>query len=232
MVICISLMKQLARKTLITVSYLLHYLKSSGNVPDWVRRVHVFMDNAGSTNKNQFMMAATMEVVQQNILDYFRISFMVAGHTKFAPDQLFSLTARDFYSSDIFNEREFLEVMQRHATVMFDNGRIVRCWRETVTQKYSSLPGIRDLHDFLALRNVGENALMKVRSNCYSGTLKSTPMAIRKGMSAADRVLPGLGQSYFAKGMVKQLSESKQSHLNQMCINFIPNDRWHDLKRD
>ena len=73
---------------------------------------------------------------------------------------------------------------------------------------------------------------MKVRTNCYSGTLKSTPMAIRKGMSAADRVLPGLGQSYFAKGMVKQLSESKQSHLNQMCINFIPNDRWHDLKRD
>ena len=35
-------------------SYLLHYLKSSGKVPSWVRRVHVFMDNAGSTNKNQY----------------------------------------------------------------------------------------------------------------------------------------------------------------------------------
>ena len=67
------------------------------------------------------MMVATMEVVQQNILDYFRTSFMVAGHTKFAPDQLFALTARDFYASDIFNERELLEVMQRHATVMFDS---------------------------------------------------------------------------------------------------------------
>lgn len=67
-------------------SYILHYLKTCGKVPHWVQRVHVFMDNAGSTNKNEFMMAATIEVVQQNILNYFRISCMVAGHTKFAPD--------------------------------------------------------------------------------------------------------------------------------------------------
>lgn len=133
-------------------SYLLHYLKSSGMVPDRVRRVHVFMDNAGSTNKTQFMTAATLDVVQQNILDYFRISFMVAGHTKFTPDQLFSLTARDFYASDVFNERELCEVMQRHATVMIDSGCIVRTWRDIVTEKYSNLPGIRELHDFLALR--------------------------------------------------------------------------------
>lgn len=74
--------------------------------------MNVFMDNAGSTNKNQYMMAATLEM---KILDYFRISFMVAGHTK------------------------------------FDSGRIVRVWRETVTTKYSNLPGIRGLHDFFAL---------------------------------------------------------------------------------
>ena len=35
-----------------TISYLMHYLKSSAKVPSWVRRVHVFMDNAGSTNKD------------------------------------------------------------------------------------------------------------------------------------------------------------------------------------
>ena len=35
-----------------TFSYLLHYLKSTGKVPSWVSRVHVFLDNAGSTNKN------------------------------------------------------------------------------------------------------------------------------------------------------------------------------------
>ena len=101
-------------------------------------------------------------------LRYFQISFTVVGHTKFAPDLLFSLTARDFYASDVFNERELIAVMERRASVVFDSGRIVRAWRETVTKKYSSLPGIRGLHDFLALRNSGENAMMKVRDSCYT----------------------------------------------------------------
>ena len=47
-----------------TFSYLLHYLKSSGNVLGWVKRVQVFLDNAGSTNKNKYLMAATYEVAQ------------------------------------------------------------------------------------------------------------------------------------------------------------------------
>ena len=57
----------------------------------------------------------------------------------------------------------------------------------------------------------------------------SSDRKITKGMSASDIAIPGVGQSYFALGMVKQLSESKQGHLNQMCTNFIPQDRWHEL---
>ena len=86
---------------------------------------------------------------EQNMLSYFRVSFMIAGHTKFSPDRLFALCAKAFYSSDVFNEDEFASVMGRNAGVMFDHGRIVRQWRETVTQKYSNLPGIRMMHDFL-----------------------------------------------------------------------------------
>ena len=32
-----------------TISYFHHYLS---NVPSWIKRVHIFLDNAGSTNKN------------------------------------------------------------------------------------------------------------------------------------------------------------------------------------
>ena len=151
---------------------------------------------------------------------------MVAGHTKFAPDQLFSVMARYFYASDIFNERELIEVMERHATVKFDSGRIVSRWREIVSKKYSYFPGIRDLHDFVALRNAGGNATMMVRKKCYNGMLKHT-MSIRKGLGPQDRALPGVSESYFAKGWVK-FSESKQTHLNQMNINFIPESRRHE----
>ena len=66
------------KNTDLTISYLMHYVKSSGKVPSWVR-VHVFMDNASSTNKNQYMMAAALEIVQLGIMDYLRISFMIAG---------------------------------------------------------------------------------------------------------------------------------------------------------
>ena len=190
------------------------------------------MNNACSTNKNQYMMAATLEVVQLNIIDYFRISFMVAGHTKFAPDQLFSLTARDFYPSDVFNESELIAVMERYASVVLDSGRIVRAWRETVTKKYSKLQGIRALHDFIALQNSGEDAVMKVRDSCYTGILKNTPMKFSKGMSPSYVAIPGVGQSYYALKVVKELSENKQSHLNQMCSNFISRDRWHELATD
>ena len=62
-----------------TISYHMHYLKSSGNVPSWVQRVHAFIDNAGSMNQNQYMMGAALEIVQQGVMDYLPISFMIEG---------------------------------------------------------------------------------------------------------------------------------------------------------
>lgn len=65
-----------------TLSYLLHYLKSSGRVSGWISQVHILLDNAGSTNKNQFMYSF-MELVQQRVLNYLNILFMIPGHTNF-----------------------------------------------------------------------------------------------------------------------------------------------------
>ena len=72
----------------------------------------------------------------------------------------------------MFNESELIDAMEKQATVVFDKGSIVWAWRKTVANKYSNLPGIRELHDFLALKNHGQDAAMKVRDNCYTGPLK------------------------------------------------------------
>ena len=215
-VTCNSWMKQLAQKnTDHSFSYLLHYLKSPGKVPTWVQ----IMDNVGSTNKKSIHAGCYIGSPAANILDYFRISLTVAGHTIFAPDQLFYLTARDVYASDVFNERELSAVMQQNASVVFDSGCIMCSWRDTVTKKYNNLPGLWGLHDFSTPQNPGANALIKVRDNCYTGTQRDTPMKVAKGTSQTDSVLPGVGQSYYALGMVKELSDT----------NFIPHDRWHKL---
>ena len=119
----------------------------------------------------------------------------------------------------MFNESELIAVMENNATVVFDKGSIVRVC------KYSNPPGFRELHDFLALRNHGEDAAMKVRDNCYTDPLKNTPMKIAKGRNASNMALPCVGHSYYALGMVKELLQSKQAHLYQMCANFILQDR-------
>ena len=53
-----------------TVSYLTHFLLQ---LPDWIRRIHLFLDNTCSTNKNWYSMAWAFEMVQQGKLDFARI---------------------------------------------------------------------------------------------------------------------------------------------------------------
>ena len=46
-----------------SLSYLCHYIEESDHFPSWVQRVHLFLDNAGSTNKKCHLMSAAMELV-------------------------------------------------------------------------------------------------------------------------------------------------------------------------
>ena len=70
-----------------TMSYLKHYLTQTGAVPLWVEKIHLYMDNAGSTNKNFYMVGFCQELVQHGLFSSFRLSFMIAGHTKFSVDR-------------------------------------------------------------------------------------------------------------------------------------------------
>ena len=53
-----------------TVSLLSHYLFHSGLVPQWVKCVCIFLDNATSTNKNHNLIGSAMELVQHKLLDH------------------------------------------------------------------------------------------------------------------------------------------------------------------
>ena len=48
--------------------HIFHYLKSTGQVPGWVRRVQIFQDNAGSTNKNQYLMGSVLKLLNEESL--------------------------------------------------------------------------------------------------------------------------------------------------------------------
>jgi hypothetical protein len=51
-------------------------------VPNWVRNIELFMDNAGKTNKNKLVFAFLSDLVAVRRFDLVLASFMIAGHTK------------------------------------------------------------------------------------------------------------------------------------------------------
>jgi len=73
-----------------TISYLTDYISK---LPGWIQCVHLFVDSTFSTNKSDDLMSWAVEMVYQGKLQFFLISFLLAGHTKFSPDLLFSKIA-------------------------------------------------------------------------------------------------------------------------------------------
>ena len=61
---------------------------------------------------------------------------MIPGHTKFAPDLLFSKLASTHHKSDVFNENDLQLTVKPYGVVVVDHGMIVRTWRERVGEKY------------------------------------------------------------------------------------------------
>ena len=132
-----------------TVSYLTDFFSK---LPPWITRIHLFLDNAFGTNKNFYTMAWVYELVHQNRLKFIRISFLVAGHTKFPPDLLFLRISQSYNRSDVFTTEELKQIVASHAQAIVDDGHIVYDWRSDLT-KYSKLPGIRSLHDFFFVKH-------------------------------------------------------------------------------
>ena len=141
-------------------------------------------------------MSACLEVMQQRVLQYLRVSFMIPGHTKFAPDILFAKIAKAFYTAEVFNEADLQQIAEQFALVILDNGGIVRTWREKVGEKYSSLPGIRELHDFVTIAMPSDKVVMKVRERCYTGPLRDTPTKVKRGFTADQSCVPRVMDTY------------------------------------
>ena len=198
-----------------TISYLGDYLSK---LPSWVTRIHLFMDNAASTNKNFYTMAWAMELVQQGILDFIRVSFLISGHTKFSPDLLFLKIAQTYNRSDVFTTEELGQIAGRYATVLHDDGTIVCDWRNVLT-KYSKLPGIRSLHDFIFTKNPVNELVAKVRSQCYEGRFSDAAISVARGRDIHENVIPDqTKESYVSSGKVRELSQSKRKQMYRVAV--------------
>ena len=214
-----------------TLSYLYHFLCESGQVPSWISRIHLFLDNACSTNKNYYMTAFCQELVSQKIFSFFRLSFMIAGHTKFNLDRLFSKIAMTYNRSDVFNIDDLVAIVGLHAHVETDvEGQTVKQWRQQLGQKFTKLPGIRSLHDFVTVTHlISGDVIMRVRQLCYTGAFEPTKMKLASGVHATLDAIPKEESNYKCTNSTHQLTAKKLDDLKQMYTKFIPRDKWPDF---
>ena len=119
-----------------------------------------------------------MELVEQRTLDYVRFCFMVAGHTKFAPDRLFAQVSNIYNRHDVFTVGELKEVCVLHVHTYIEDSVLVLQWCEALRIKYSDLPGTRNYHDFLIACSYDESVVIKFRVRCCSGSFSGSPLKV------------------------------------------------------
>ena len=159
-----------------------------------------------------------MEMVSSGELDHIHISFMIAGHTKFAPDRLFSTIGCAYKTEDVFIIGDLKSICDRSSTCHIETGEQILTWRNTLGEKYSDLPGVRRYHDFLVVKAHDGSVVMKVRENCFSGSWKDSPLRIRNSS------LPGVPTETYKDTQTKSLTTEKMTNMVTMYDRFIPPD--------
>ena len=129
------LMKGLVQKiTDHTISIIQGYINKVTELHPWIRRVLLFLNNAADINKNRYLFYLGMELIQQKTLDYMCFCFMVAGHTKVAPDWLFAQVSNSYYRCKVFTVGEPKDVCDLHAQTGIEDGGSMLQWCETACQ--------------------------------------------------------------------------------------------------
>ena len=132
----------------------------------------------------------------------------------------------------ITGHTKFLYVMSQYDKIsgIIVCGDSILNWHNKVSQKYSKLTGIRELHDFLIVRNsTTNNAMMLVHEFCHGEAAKPTTLSLNSGVSPEFNCCPGPSETYHQLGKTRVLQSTKLAHIQQMCSSYIPPERWFEF---
>lgn len=202
-----------------TISLLMEFWKQESTKFPWIQKLTIYLDNATSTNKNRYLFGWALEMINSGIISYIRISFMIAGHTKFSPDRLFAKVGSAFNVADTFNIEELQALCSPFAETYIEDGENILLWRDTLSQKYSDLPGVRKYHDFLFIRSHTGDVVMKVREQCYTGTWINSPLHL------VNEAICGMPSSNYKDIKFYDIKSDKMANMVTMYDKFISPDR-------
>ena len=105
-----------------TLTFFDHFVKMY--VDDWVQHLTLCLDNA-RTCKNQYLIGWAIELVSRERFSTVHFIYLTVGHTKFAPDKLFSGIAKTFCKSDEFCTEMLDQIIQQYATSHLFTSRLM-----------------------------------------------------------------------------------------------------------
>lgn len=117
----------------------------------FARRLRLHIDACAGTNKSQYCFGGLALLVSLGILDVVWISFMVPGHTKFAPDLVARAIAGVYNRVDVFNIGMLLECAQRCSSAQSYDAHSMYHWKECTKQLFGSVDNIMSYRQFFIL---------------------------------------------------------------------------------
>ena len=138
-----------------TVVSMLDYFFNHHGLGETTVTLHA--DNCTGQNKNNTMMQYLMWRVLTGLHHTITISFMVVGHTKFAPDGCFGLVKRAFRKTGVSSLSDMEHVIRSSSDVNecqlvgSQTGDVivpVRDWADFLSPKFRRLTGIKKYHHF------------------------------------------------------------------------------------
>lgn len=97
-----------------TISLLHHFFLQNPGLKE--KHLHVHADNCVGQNKNNIVIQYLVWRVVAGLSESAELSFMLVGHTKFAPDRFFSLFKRLYRRSLVDTMTDVVRVVQESST--------------------------------------------------------------------------------------------------------------------
>lgn len=165
------------------VSMLHHYLESKTSVGQ-----HLFLhaDNAVGENKNNTVIQYLAWRVMTGYNPTIKLSFMIPGHTKFAPDQFFGLVKKHYWRTSVSTLSDIEDVVRNSMTGHQNIPQpTVDCqtgeqyvtwyrWDEHLRTLFHSLPSISKYHHFILDASEPGSVIVKKYADTEEITCKLT----------------------------------------------------------
>lgn len=139
-----------------TISYLHHYLEKHG-----LGETHAYLhaDNCSGQNKNNYFLWYLAWRTINKLHHLINYSFLIAGHTKFAPDRCFGLIKRAYKVNYVSSIYEFARMVDSSSAVGVNKSQLVGThdgrvivpvydWVTFLSQYFNKLPNIKKYHHF------------------------------------------------------------------------------------